>query len=197
MAAASNRYSTVAIVLHWTIALLILGQIAGGLYVDDLPRETDAQKRQVFELLQLHKSFGVTILLLSLARLGWRLTHRAPPLPAEMAGWERFAARATHSGFYVLMIGVPLLGWAMVSASPLQVPTMLFGQVPWPHLPGFEGIEDRRAVSGALHELHEYGAFTILGLFALHVAAALKHHFINRDDVLARMLPLVRQRRSA
>lgn len=191
--AESRRYTTVAIVLHWTIALLLIGQIAGGFFMHNLP---DADPRK-FELFQLHKSFGISILLLTIVRLGWRLGHKPPPLPAGMAGWERAAARGAHVGFYFLLIALPLVGWALVSVSPLasSIPTYLFGVVPWPHLPLFETVADREAVADAFAEIHEYLAFAAIGLIAVHVGAALKHHFVNRDDVLARMLPLVKARR--
>lgn len=181
---AQPRYTNVAIVLHWTIAILLLGQIVGGLVMTDLPRE---QATLQFELFQLHKSFGVAILLLTLFRLGWRLTHRPPPLPEGMARWERFAARATHIGFYVLLILIPLLGWAYVSAAPLRVPTVLFGIIPWPHLPGLEAAGESAAEAFA--EAHEIAAFAAIGLIVLHLAAVVKHQFLARDNLLARMIP--------
>ncbi len=186
MSASQERYATIAIILHWVIALMIIGQIAGGIYMHNLPATS-----LKFELYQWHKSFGITILLLSFARLAWRLSHKPPPLPANMPDWERLAARATHIGFYVLMIGMPLAGWMMVSASPKDVPTVLFDVIPWPHLPGVprsEGAEDLFA------EIHKILAFMTVGLLVLHIAAALKHHFVNKDDVLAGMLPLVKKR---
>jgi len=189
----AGRYTGVAIALHWLIALLVIGQIAGGFYMHNLPDEQSALK---FELYQLHKSFGVTILLLTLLRIGWRLTHKAPPLPAAMPGWEKAAARLVHAGFYVLLLALPLVGWAVVSSSPFadSVQTYLFGVVHWPHLPFFEGVENRKEFSHGVAEVHEMLAFAMIALFALHVAAALKHHFLNRDDVVSRMLPIVKPR---
>ncbi|MEM9013674.1 MAG: cytochrome b [Pseudomonadota bacterium] len=188
------RYTNVAIGLHWIIAMLILGQIFGGLYmVRALPDGPDK-----FELYQLHKSFGITILLLSLLRLGWRIAHRPPALPSGMANWERIGARASHAAFYGLMIGVPLGGWALVSASPFasSAPTFLFGVIPWPHLPFFEGVADRDALAERISGLHEFFALSTLGLLGLHIAAALKHHIVNRDHVLSAMLPIIRPRNS-
>lgn len=192
MTAAAERYSAVAIALHWLIALLVVGQIAGGLYMHDLP---DSQAARKFELFQWHKSFGVTVLVLTLLRVAWRLTHRPPPLPAAMPGWEKVAARATHFLFYVLLIVTPLVGWAVVSSSPLaeSVQTYLFGVVHLPHLPFFDGVSDRKGLSHEIAEVHETLAFAMLGLIALHVAAALKHHFVDRDVVLAHMLPFLRR----
>jgi cytochrome b561 len=189
----SARYSAVAIALHWMIAVLVLGQLAGGFYMANLPKEQAALK---FEIYQWHKSFGITILLLTAARVLWRLTHKPPPLPAAMPHWEKVAARSVHAAFYVLLIVMPLVGWAVVSSSPLapSVQTYLFGIVYWPHLPIFDDVADRAAVSHQFAEAHETLAYVTTGLVALHVGAALKHHFINRDGVLGYMAPMVRSR---
>ena len=191
-AAASNRYSSVAIALHWLIALMVIGQLAGGFYMHKLPNEEADLK---FQLYQLHKSFGITILLLTMARLFWRLTHKAPALPEKMPGWEKFLARGAHLGFYVLLIALPLVGWAVVSSSPFadSVQTYLFGIVHWPHLPFFEGVADRKSLSHDIAEIHEYLAFAMIGLIGLHVAAAMKHQFVDRDAVLSHMAPFLRK----
>ncbi|HNR76490.1 MAG TPA: cytochrome b [Parvularculaceae bacterium] len=190
-AAPSERYASIAIALHWLIAVMVVGQLAGGFYMHKLP---DAQADLKFELYQWHKSFGVTILFLTFVRLGWRLTHPVPALPDGMTVWEKAAARGAHLGFYALLIALPLVGWLVVSSSPLadSVPTYLFGVLPWPHLPFFEGVADRKALSHEIAEIHEYLAFAMIGLIGLHVAAALKHHFVNKDGVLGRMLPFVK-----
>jgi polyisoprenoid-binding protein YceI/cytochrome b561 len=126
-----SRYTTVAIALHWLIALAILAMLAIGLTMTHV-KLAPVDK---FKLYQLHKSIGLTILALALLRLGWRLVHRPPALPAAMPAWERGAAEGTHVLLYGFMIGLPLLGWAMVSASPFNLPTVLYGVLPWPHLP--------------------------------------------------------------
>lgn len=187
-----SSYSRTAIVLHWLIALLLIGNFAGGLLMEDLFNSPDPASRQLgFTIAQLHKSIGLTILMLSLLRLGVRLVAGAPPLPDHMTALERFLAKLTHWGFYAVMILVPLSGWVMVSASPLGFPTVWFGLFEWPHLP----IGTSKQVSGAASEAHEVMAFLGAGLFVLHVAGALKHHFFDRDDVLARMLPHLRGKR--
>ena len=185
-----GRYSTVSILLHWTIAALILTQIPLGWRMSDLP---DGLAK--FELFQLHKSIGLTILLLSLARLAWRLTHPAPPLPDHMARWEKVFARATHVGFYLVMIGMPLVGWAIVSASPYNIPTLLWDVVPWPHLPVLPDLpaDEKKEVAETLAGVHSATAWLAIGLLGLHVAGALKHHLLDKDTVLWRMLPLVGQ----
>jgi len=195
MVSETKKYTIVAIILHWMIAILIIGQIAGGLFMVKVLEDGSSLK---FELYQWHKSFGISILLLSLLRLGWRLTHRPPGLPEAMAGWERTGARFSHIAFYGFMIGVPLGGWALVSASPFasSVPTYLFGVIPWPHLPFFENVADRGALAAQIASLHELFALATVGLLVVHIGAALKHHIVNRDDVLARMAPVFKQRSS-
>lgn len=181
----NSRYTAIAIALHWAIALLILGNVAGGLFMHNLPNSSPIK----FDLYQLHKSFGLSILILSLLRLGWRLGHKAPALPQATPDWQRFGARAAHWAFYGFMIIIPLTGWAMVSVSPLEIPTYFFGVIPVPHLPFFGGVADRAGWEDILAETHEYLAFGLLGLLALHAGAALKHHFIDKDNVVQSMAP--------
>lgn len=175
----AERYSTVSIILHWTIVVLLLAQVWIGGWFDDLPR--GPAKGEAF---RLHASMGVTILLLSLARLGWRLAHPWPELPGDMPRWEKMFARATHAGFYLVMIGMPLTGWLAVSAGGGD-PIPIWGVLPWPRAPG---------VPDAAQSLFEFLHVTIIlklfwVLLALHVAGALKNHFVARNNVLARMLP--------
>lgn len=183
----TNRYSKVAIWLHWLIALLIIGQLVGGKVMTWMGPTT-----LKFELYQYHKSFGIMILLLSLLRLLWRLGHKPPALPAGMKTWERRAASISHKAFYVLMIGIPLSGWAMVSASTLNIKTKLFKTVPWPHIPG---IPQSEGLGTSLKTAHEYLAILVFLLLAMHIGAALKHHFKNKDDVLSRMIPWIKPRK--
>ncbi|QMW21465.1 cytochrome b [Sandaracinobacteroides saxicola] len=191
MSASHDRYSRWSITLHWLIALIIIGNLAGGLLLESLFNARDPATRQLgFTVVQVHKSMGLTVLVLSLVRLAMRLREGFPQLPGHMTATERFLARVTHYGFYALMIGIPLSGWMMVSASPLNFPTIWFGLFEWPHLPtGTSKVLAERA--GAAHQWLAYGAIVLL---LLHVAGALKHHFMDRDDVLARMLPFVRRR---
>ncbi len=179
------RYSTVAIVLHWVIAAMIVFQVI-------LAWRMDGRTPQGFALFQLHKSVGITILALSLARLAWRLTHRPPALPATMPGWEKLLAHITHLGLYVIMIGLPITGWIIVSTSRIQVPTLLYGVIPWPHLPGLAHLaEPAKAAWNGFSEVgHEALAWGAYVLVALHVAGALKHQLFSGDEpVLAHMAP--------
>jgi cytochrome b561 len=142
-----------------------------------------------FSLYQWHKSVGMTILALSVLRLVWRLLHKPPPLPASMPAWEMRAAKATHAFLYALLIVLPITGWAVVSASPLNIPTVLYGVLPLPHLPVISELEDKRAAESALALVHDIAGWILLILLAGHIGAALRHHFLVHDDVLVRMLP--------
>ncbi len=180
-----TRYTSVAIALHWLIALGIFAMLAMGLVMTHVK----LAPLMVFKLYQLHKSVGITILLAALLRLLWRFTHRPPALPSDMPQWEKGAAEGTHVVLYLLMIGMPLVGWALVSASPLNIPTVLYGVIPWPHLPVFADLHDKAHVAPILGMIHAYGAYALIALLLLHAGAALRHHFVMRDEVLRRMIP--------
>ncbi len=179
------RYSTLAIVLHWLIAAAILLQIV-------LASRMEGRTPQAFAVTQLHKSIGITILLLSLARLAWRLMNPPAPLPAAMKRWEKVLSEVVHVGLYVIMIGMPLTGWLMVSASKTAIPTLLYGLVHWPNLPGIAELAP--AAKAGAHKVGEVGhgllAKLVWVLLALHVAGAFKHQLLGKDEpVLGRMAP--------
>jgi cytochrome b561/polyisoprenoid-binding protein YceI len=181
-----SRYPALAIVLHWTIALAIVLQIilAGRM---EGPRTPTS-----FAVTQLHKSVGITILLLTLLRIAWRLINPPSGMPATMAPWEKVLARVTHVGFYVVMLGMPLTGWLMVSASRTLIPTLLYGVVPWPMIPGVPDLAPsaRKTWHALALNSHHLGAKLIYVLLALHVAGALKHQLFSKDEpVLGRMAP--------
>lgn len=197
-----SRYSGVAIFLHWTIALAIIGMIPLGHWMTDHVSDP-AWAGPVFKAYQLHKSIGLTILVLSVLRLLWRLTHRFPPLPAHMPGWEKAAARVSHVLLYVVILVMPITGWLYVSAGwnsamniPFEVPTLWFGLFQWPHLPWVAHAPEaaRASVAATSMAIHERLAWGAVFLVALHAAAALKHHFFDRDSVLASMVPGLRPR---
>ena len=181
---AQSRYSGVAMVLHWAIALLIVLEIGLGLRMEGPPGAI------TFAVYQLHKSIGITILVLTLVRIGWRWTHR-PPSAGEGPAWEKRLAQTVHIGFYAMLLAIPLSGWLIVSASRTGIDTVLFGLVPFPHIPGIPGLEpaSKAAVEEAAETAHRLLSYALYGLLALHVLGALKHHFINRDHGLARILP--------
>jgi cytochrome b561 len=181
----NTRYSGVAIAIHWLTAIAILAQLAMGWTMTSLPPGSYLQ----FSLYQWHKSVGITILALSVLRLAWRLLHKPPPLPATMPAWEMRVAKAAHASLYILLIALPITGWAVVSASPFNIPTILYGILPLPHLPVLPDLEDKKAAESALALVHEVAVWILLLLLAGHIGAALRHHFLIHDDVLARMLP--------
>lgn len=178
---APARYSRVAIALHWAIALALAGQVAMGLRLEHIPRGPE-----LFWFYQLHKSIGITILLLSLARLGVRLVRGRPPGEPDSPLLARLAS-LVHAGFYLVMIGGPLTGWLLVSTSRIRVPTLLFHILPWPHLPVHEGA--RRAVHEIAETAHGALAWIGIGLFLLHVAGAVRHQLLLGEPLIERMLP--------
>ncbi len=194
----SERYTAVAIVLHWAIAAAIVGNLLLGWWMGDAIETAETQARAIAAI-ELHKSLGLTVLVLSLLRLAWRLIHRPPALPAAMPLWEQWSARAAHWAFYGLMVAIPFSGWLYVSTqwrgqAPLNVPTLWFGLFEVPHLFGLNQMarELRQAFAESALETHEFLAWSMALLLVLHVAAALKHYFLNRDAVLAHMLPVLR-----
>jgi cytochrome b561 len=181
------RYGAVAVGLHWLVALLIAGMIGLGFAMVRY-FEAPAELATKFTLYQWHKSFGITILALALLRLGWRQLNPVPPLPGTLRPWERVLARGTHAALYGLLLATPLAGWVMASASSLPTGEV-FGLFTLPALVGSD-----EAMYGIAREVHEILAWSLVAVVALHVAGALKHHFVLKDDVLLRMLP-VRSRR--
>ncbi|KAF0224437.1 MAG: cytochrome [Rhodospirillaceae bacterium] len=171
-----SRYDALAMSLHWIMALLIIGLWCLGLVLEDLPKGD--LRGQMFGL---HKAFGTIVLILAATRLTWRLTHSAPPLPDGMPGLERLAAKAGHAALYLLMIALPLDGILMSQTGGREV--SVFGWV----APTLMGKND------FWHEVFEDGhgllAWALAAILVGHVLAALRHHFVVKDDVLARMLP--------
>ncbi|HET7832735.1 MAG TPA: cytochrome b [Gallionella sp.] len=175
------HYTRTAITLHWAVALLIFATFPLGLYMADLP--LSPLKLRLFSY---HKWIGVSIFLLAVMRVAWRATHRPPPLIDSMPRWEKLAAEAVHYLLYLLIFIIPLSGWLMSSAKGVQ--TVYFGVLPLPDL-----LPKNKELAEALTEVHESLNFFMAGLVVLHVAGALKHHFIERDDTLTRMLPFLRK----
>ena len=181
----SPRYTAVAVFLHWIMALGIIALAVIGLTMTLVK----LKPFDLFKLYQLHKSIGITILLAAFLRLAWRLAHHPPSLPAAMSPLERKAAETSHFLLYGLLFVLPFTGWAVVSAAPLNIPTVLYGLVPWPHLPILSTLHNKAPVEHVLARTHDYLAFALIALVTLHAAAALRHHLWLRDDVLTRMLP--------
>ncbi len=173
----TTTYTRTAIALHWAVALLIFVAFPLGLYMQDLPLTPQKLKLYAF-----HKWIGVTVFMLAAARLAWRLAHPAPPLPPHLPAWERRAAAGVQAALYGLMLAVPLSGWLMSSAK--GVPTVWLGLLRLPDL-----LPRDEALGEVLRWVHLGLNLTLATLVAVHVGAALKHRFVDRDDVLRRMLP--------
>jgi polyisoprenoid-binding protein YceI/cytochrome b561 len=170
------RYSAAAIALHWLLAVLLAGQLALGWRLEDM-----GQGAAAFAAFQLHKSIGIAILLLSLARLSLRIAV-PPPAPLPDKPVNLALARGVHWLFYLVMIGGPLTGWILASTARIKVPTLVFGVLPWPHLPLGRGWHEPAEV------LHGALGWLLAGLVVLHIAGALRHHWL-REDLIGRMLP--------
>lgn len=175
----SDRYDAFARTLHWLIALMIFGLIGVGIYMGDLPRE-DTLRPQLYTL---HKTFGVLVLCLAVIRIAWALLVRAPELPHALQSWEIKLAKLVKLGMYLLMLVIPMVGYALSNFA--DKPVALFGVIELPTL-----LTPDKELKEIAEELHEILAFTLLGLASLHIAGALKHRFFgtSETDVLRRML---------
>jgi len=173
----SSRYTGTARTLHWLCALLIFCGFGLGLFMTGL--EITPEKLQYYAW---HKWIGITVFLLAAARLAWRAAHPAPPLPPAFPAWQVRASRGAHALLYVLMLAIPLSGWVYSSSTGVSV--VYLGLVELPDL-----MAKDRETAKILLLLHRTLNYTLAGVVSLHVVAALKHHFVDRDDVLARMLP--------
>lgn len=182
-----SAYGVVAVVLHWLLAVLIVAAFFIGLSMVDLPFSP-----QRFRFFNWHKWLGVAVLMLSAARLLWRAVGpRPPPIPVGMPAWQIVAFHVTHLAFYALFFVVPLLGWAYTSA--VGVPVVFLGWLP---LPDFVG-RDKALGDELLKPAHAAASYLLAAVVAVHVAAALKHHYLERDGLLLRMWPWWPSRRGA
>jgi cytochrome b561 len=172
-----TRYGALAQLFHWVIVVLIITQFVLALRADGL------SPIKKIGVLGTHKSIGITILVLAVLRLAWRLFNPVPPQPRGIPRWQELGARVSHFLLYALLFITPVLGWLMSSARAFSV--SWFGLFTLPDL-----IEPNKAAFERLRDLHEFMAWTLATIAAIHLAAALKHHFFDRDDVLRRMLPV-------
>jgi cytochrome b561 len=180
-----GRYSPVGIAFHWMMAALVLFQLGWGFYTDLLMPGGD----KVFAY-QVHSAAGLPILVLVLFRAAWRILIPGPVNDADRLGWQSIAAHVTHYLFYLCFLAVPLSGWIMWSALASPGPLHLAGLVPWPQIPlGSLGPETQMVILRLAERVHHWLVLLLLVLIPAHVAAALKHHFWNRHDVLRGMLP--------
>lgn len=174
--------------LHWIMALMIFVMLGFGTYMSNFVTDLVQQ----FQMVQQHKSVGFLVFTLAVLRVLWRLLNRkTPELPGTMPGWQRAASHASHLALYALIFAMPITGWLMASASPLndegayptRVPNMVFGvfEMPDPFPTGSEALTE------ALHTAHWLFAMALAGILLVHIAAALKHHFVDKDAILRRM----------
>lgn len=169
----SIRYNGIARIFHAVIAIMVIFNLLSGIGGDAI--------EDVWNPFPIHKATGIIILLLSLGRIGWRLSWKMPAWPATMGNLQRLVAKVTHLAFYALMLIVPLTGWIMSSAG--KYPISIYGLFEWPKLAVAKGS----ALAEIAHEGHELLGFLMAGLVVLHVAAALHHHFVMKDNILRRM----------
>ncbi|HUG46615.1 MAG TPA: cytochrome b [Sphingomicrobium sp.] len=180
-----GRYSPVGLVFHWVMAALVLFQLGWGFYIGWISPGGD----KLFAY-QVHSAAGLPILVLALLRVAWRLIIPGPRNDADVQGWQTIIASATHYLFYAAFFALPLSGWVMWSALAQPGPLYLAGVVPWPLFP-FEGLAPatRFRILDAAEDVHHIFVILLLFLIPAHVGAALKHHFVDRHDVLRGMLP--------
>ncbi len=179
----THSYTKTARWLHWVIAVLIVLMLAGGFLMEFVPEDNFSLTVTVYNW---HKTFGMLILVLSALRLLWRLTHKPPPLPPGITGLAKLLSKLVHVFFYVFMIGMPLIGWAIISTS--RFPSKLFNALPLPKLPILRDYtgEVRDNLNDLFGEAHEVLAFMAIALIALHIIAAVKHH--RKDGVFLRRM---------
>lgn len=178
-ASGQARYSRGAMAFHWLIAALIILNIIGAVATEDMEGPVRGLA------MGMHKAAGMTVLVLSVLRLGWRLGHRPPPLPAAIGRMTALAAHAVHGLFYLLMFALPVSGWLMISAASPRRPFSWFGLFDLPYLP----VEGDKALQVVAHDAHEILFYLILALLALHVGGAVRHHFAHGRTFLFRMMP--------
>lgn len=169
------RYTHTAVMLHWLVAVLIFGTFALGWFMVDLKISPDKLRYYSW-----HKWLGITVLGFALLRLLWRLTHQPPALPAAVPHWQRKASAAAHGLLYLLLFAIPLSGWAFSSAS--GYPLVYLGELALP-----DWVPKDKSLAAQLKQLHEWLTTLLMIMVGLHIGAALKHQFIDRDGLLRRM----------
>jgi len=176
----NQRYTYVAIILHWVIALAVFAMLVSGLMLGF----ADLDRLFKFQLIQWHKSLGVLVLASMALRIIWRFTHKPPALPVSFKKFDIIASKLGHWGIYLLLFIMPISGWVMVSSSHFGLPTIVFGLFEWPHVPGIAGNDE---VQGLARTIHSLVAWALILAILGHIAAVLKHFIIDRVNLLPRM----------
>lgn len=197
---APKRYSTGLLAFHWISALIVIVLLATGWWMLELICDP-ARMKSAFPIFQFHKSLGMLVFVVTLGRIALRLRRKPPSLPNGMPGWERLAALIAQATFYLLLVAIPVTGWLYISTEwaetldkEFRSPTLFFGQFTIPYASAIAEAEAgvRRTLSFHLSGVHGWLAYGLLVLIALHTAAALKHHLMNKDNVLSHMVPGLR-----
>lgn len=176
----NQRYSNTAIILHWIVAIFIISLLSVGFFMTS----AELSQEEKSSIYQMHKSFGLTLLLIALVRLYYRKSHTPPEYPKTISQLSINLSKAVHYLLYFLILFMPLAGWAMSSSTPPEWKTMFFGLFEWPRIPG---LTDNTALRGAFKEMHEVGAYALLLLIALHLIGTLKHLIVEKENLLTRM----------
>lgn len=191
----SDRYGPVAMTFHWIVAALIVCAVVAGLLA------ANADDAHVRALVDLHKSFGLTAMALILMRVAWRMTHRPPAFPAQYARLERNFAHAAHLALYVVIVALPLTGYVHDSAWKLAAthPIVLFGLFEVPRIGAIQNLDPQTKewIHSTFSAAHTYLGYALYGLLALHLLGVIKHHLVDREPEMARMLPRAWSRRAA
>lgn len=189
MTVVRTRFSLVAMLLHWSIAAFVLTNLAlGAAFHIALPTQKPF-------LYQTHKSIGVVLLVLSLARLAWRLLNEPPPFPGYLTAWEKALTVLVERLFYGLLILTPIAGWLLSDTAKMRFPITAFGLVKWPAFPGIAGLDaaGRLALHEAAEQAHHLMAYAIVGLLLLHIAGAVRHQISHDRAFIGRMVPSFRR----
>lgn len=185
---AEHAYNKIAIFMHWIAALLFMAALGLGVYFWTLVEGIPADSKSFFALIPWHKTFGFTVFLLLLLRLPWRMMHPPPAMPDTMKPWEKRVAHLVHWALYGIMVGIPLSGWLGSAAG-----NYTFDYLGFIEMPEF-AVKDTELAEFIYDYIHVPLAWGGAGLFIAHVGAALKHHFVDRDNILVRMVPVLKRR---
>jgi len=183
-----EKYDNIAVILHWIIALAIILQLGSGIWMVQAI-ENENSRKTAYLIYQYHKSLGLSVLIFSLFRLFWRIKHTPPVLPSHMTNIEKLAANIFHKLLYLFMIFIPLIGWGLVSTSSYGFPTMFFNLFEWPHISFLNEASNKVELHQFFDFSHKIMSYLLIALLFLHISAALKHQFFDKDNLIRRILP--------